>query len=51
MSTDTKSTLSQIFASLLLRLWLGVRALQTGIEKYAGKNMSEQPIEIDGDHR
>lgn len=49
MSTDPKSTLGQVFATLLLRLWLGVRAFQTGIEKFAGKKMSEQPIEIDGE--
>lgn len=49
MSSDSKSTTSEIFASLLLRLWLGIRALQTGIEKFAGKKMSEQPIEVDGE--
>ena len=49
MSSDKNSTLGQIFAALLLRLWLGIRALQTGIEKFAGKKMSEQPVEIDGE--
>lgn len=51
MSTDStipQNKLGLIFASLLLRLWLGVRALQTGIEKYAGSKMSDQPIEVDG---
>ena len=52
MSTDSKETqnkLGFIFASLLLRLWLGVRALQTGIEKFAGSSMSNQPVEVDGE--
>lgn len=48
-STDTQNKIGLVFASILLRLWLGVRALQTGIEKFAGKNMSEQPVEIDGE--
>lgn len=52
MSTDSKEPQNQlgfIFASLLLRLWLGVRALQTGIEKFAGSKMSDQPVEVDGE--
>lgn len=49
MSLEKSSTLGQVFATLLLRLWLGIRALQTGIEKFAGKKMSEQPVEIDGE--
>jgi len=47
-SNDTQSALGLVFATLLLRLWLGFRALQTGIEKFAGKVMSGQPVEIDG---
>ena len=52
MSTDPttqQNKLALIFASLLLRLWLGVRALQTGIEKYAGSTMSDQPVKVDGE--
>ena len=41
--------LALIFGSLLLRLWLGVRALQTGIEKFAGTASSDAAIKIDGD--
>jgi thiosulfate dehydrogenase [quinone] large subunit len=51
MSTDSKepqNKLGFIFASLLLRLWLGVRALQTGIEKFAGSKMSDQAVAPDG---
>ncbi len=52
MSTDSNkanNTLGLTFAALLLRLWLGVRAIQTGIEKFAGINMSEEPIKVDGE--
>jgi len=54
MSSETNESANQpnklgfIFASLLLRLWLGVRALQTGIEKYAGTVSSDQPVTVDG---
>lgn len=47
-STRSKCNLGYIFASLLLRLWLGVRALQTGIEKYAGTSTSDQAVEVNG---
>ena len=40
--------LGHTFAMLLLRLWLGLRSLQTGIEKYAGIKTSETPVTIDG---
>jgi thiosulfate dehydrogenase [quinone] large subunit len=43
-----QSNLGQVFATLLLRLWLGVRALQTGIEKYAGSKMSTEAVKVDG---
>ncbi|TVP82685.1 MAG: hypothetical protein EA353_00185 [Puniceicoccaceae bacterium] len=33
---------------LTLRLWLGLRALQSGIEKFAGSSDSAQPVPIDG---
>ena len=52
MSTDSKEPQNQlgfIFASLLLRLWLGVRALQTGIEKFAGSKMSDEPVAPGGE--
>ena len=51
MSTETndpQSKLALIFASILLRLWLGVRALQTGIEKYAGLEPVDKEVQIDG---
>lgn len=43
-----KSDLGQILAMLLLRLWLGFRAIQTAIEKFAGNRASEVPVTIDG---
>lgn len=33
---------------LLIRLWLGLRALQTGIEKFAGIKTTDTPVTIDG---
>jgi thiosulfate dehydrogenase [quinone] large subunit len=33
---------------LTLRLWLGVRSLMTGIEKYAGTKASDAVIDVDG---
>lgn len=36
-SAHATDKLALVFASILCRLWLGVRALQTGIEKYAGE--------------
>lgn len=35
--------LALIYASLLARVWLGVRALQTGVEKFS------KPIQVDGE--
>jgi thiosulfate dehydrogenase [quinone] large subunit len=40
--------LGYIYGAGLLRIWLGVRALQTGIEKYTGIVGSERRILIDG---
>ncbi len=41
--------LEMLFGSLLLRLWLGVRAIQTGLEKYTVKVNSEELVKIGGD--
>lgn len=53
MSTETETCcatpkLGLIYGALLLRLWLAVRAIQTGIEKYAGIHMSDQVVKVDG---
>lgn len=36
--------LASTFAFLVLRLWLGLRALLAGLEKYAGKVTEKQPL-------
>lgn len=43
-----QSPLGLVFGALLLRLWLGMRALQTGLEKYAGTKAADQAVTIDG---
>lgn len=47
-STCCGANLGFIYGAMLLRLWLGVRAVQTGIEKYAGIKGADQRIIIDG---
>ena len=44
-STDK---LALFFGALLCRLWLAVRAIQSGIEKFAGTKASTDPITVDG---
>lgn len=36
--------LASTFAFWVLRLWLGIRALFTGLEKYAGTETEQQPL-------
>ncbi len=45
---DAQNKLGLMFASILLRLGLGVRAFQTGIEKFAGIKITGENITIDG---
>lgn len=33
---------------LLIRIWLGMRAIVSGIEKFGGTKASDTPVEIDG---
>ncbi|MGD7652140.1 MAG: hypothetical protein ACQCXQ_02915 [Verrucomicrobiales bacterium] len=48
-SCCSNNKLGLIYGALLLRLWLGVRAIQTGIEKFSGTKMvSGTAVEIDG---
>lgn len=53
MSTANYSSnrfdLGSTLGFLLLRVWLGVRSLVTGIEKFAGTKASEVPVMIDGE--
>lgn len=52
MSTEetccSSNKLALTYGALLLRLWLAVRAIQAGIEKYSGISMSDQPVKVDG---
>jgi len=45
MSLENKS---QSLALLLVRIWLGARAIISGIEKFAGRVSSESEVSIDG---
>lgn len=47
-SSCPTNALALTYGALLLRLWLAVRAIQTGIEKYAGSVGSDQLVKIDG---
>ncbi len=42
------ATLNLTYGAWLLRGWLAVRAIQTGVEKYAGMKGSDQLVTIDG---
>jgi thiosulfate dehydrogenase (quinone) large subunit len=45
---NSANDLGLTLGSLLLRIWLGMRAIQTGIEKYAGTQNSDKSVLIDG---
>jgi thiosulfate dehydrogenase [quinone] large subunit len=40
--------LALVYGALLARVWLAVRAIQTGVEKYAGTVASDEAVKIDG---
>ncbi len=42
------SDLGATLGVLLLRVWLALRAIGSGIEKYAGTKVSDNPVMIDG---
>lgn len=44
----TPPPLGPTLGILLLRIWLGIRATQSGIEKFAGFSYTDQAINIDG---
>jgi thiosulfate dehydrogenase [quinone] large subunit len=51
MNTETETkpdSLALMYAAWLARLWLGVRALQTGVEKFAGTQSASKEVPIDG---
>ena len=43
-----KENKTQAFTLLLIRIWLGMRALISGIEKFSGTVSSESEVTIDG---
>lgn len=47
-SCGTKNTLALVYGALLLRIWLAVRAIQTGVEKFAGTKAADKVVSIDG---
>lgn len=48
-SCCTTNTLAFVYGSLLLRLWLAVRAIQTGVEKFAKPVQSAgQAVKVEG---
>ncbi|MBK1792436.1 hypothetical protein [Persicirhabdus sediminis] len=47
-NNEPRPSLQDTGSAILLRLWLSVRAIQTGIEKYAGSDVGRQPIKVDG---
>jgi thiosulfate dehydrogenase [quinone] large subunit len=42
------ANLGHIYGSLILRGWLAVRAIQTGVEKYSGNTLSDKAVPLDG---
>ena len=46
--TKPSSDLGASLGVLLLRIWLALRAILTGIEKYAGTAVSDKAVMIDG---
>lgn len=46
-NTDSNE-LGMILGMLSLRIWLAARAIQTGIEKFAGMSTGAKPVDIDG---
>lgn len=47
-SCCSTNKLALVYGALLLRVWLAVRAIQTGIEKFAGNKSSDQIVSVDG---
>lgn len=51
MSTETVASTNKLaltYGALLLRVWLAVRAIQTGVEKFAGTKAADQLVNVDG---
>ncbi len=49
ISAPVVDSLGACLAVLLMRVWLGIRSFQAGVEKFAGVKVIEEPTEIDGE--
>ena len=48
-ASGTTPKLAFVYSALLLRLWLAVRAIQTGVEKFSGTaKVDGQAVQVDG---
>ncbi|NQW99273.1 hypothetical protein HQ447_01350 [bacterium] len=47
-SCTSSNKLALVYGALLLRVWLAVRAIQTGVEKFAGSKSADQIVKVDG---
>ncbi|MEM1158547.1 MAG: hypothetical protein AAF649_11090 [Verrucomicrobiota bacterium] len=47
-ATTRIDPLGSIFSIVLIRIWLGIRSLQAGIEKFSGTQIIAEPTSIDG---
>ncbi|MDX1681072.1 MAG: hypothetical protein R3242_10115 [Akkermansiaceae bacterium] len=48
-SSCCSEKMALLFASILCRLWLGVRAVQSGIEKFSGSKAVNETVKIAGE--
>ena len=49
MKEKNYTNINQSIALFLIRFWLGIRVLISGIEKFSGTVSGDQPVTIDGD--
>lgn len=47
-SCCSNDKLALVYGALLLRVWLAVRAIQTGVEKFAGTKAADKIVSVDG---
>ena len=49
MKEKNYTNINQSIALFLIRFWLGIRVLISGVEKFSGTVSGDQPVNIDGD--
>jgi thiosulfate dehydrogenase [quinone] large subunit len=47
-STPHDNKLALTYGAILLRLWLAIRAIQTGLEKFSGTRITDKAVSVDG---